>query len=176
MTRRAVLRALLVPSAAVAGLAVAVGLGAALSGPAPSIVGAPAPPLAGEDLDGQQRDLADLRGHVVLVNVWASWCPPCAEEIPVLLEAQSRFGADGLRVLGVVTQDRAPAARDAAAAWGANAYPSIRDEDGTLAVSWGIRGVPETFLVDRDGVLVERHIGPVTLDWLTDHLEPVVRR
>jgi DsbE subfamily thiol:disulfide oxidoreductase len=175
MTRRPVARRLLAPGLAAALLLAGI-LAAVWSGPAPSLIGAPAPPLRGEDLDGQLQDLTDLRGQVVVVNVWASWCPPCEAEIPILLDAQRRYADQGLAVLGIATQDRPAAAREAAAAWGADAYPSIPDADGKLAVTWGTRGVPETFVVDRDGVVVERHIGPVTAQWLDDRLEPVMRR
>lgn len=175
MNRRTLTRRVLVPGLAAATLVLTGALVTVWSGPAPSLIGSAAPALQGEDLDGRPQNLADFRGQVVLVNIWASWCPPCEAEIPILLDAQRRYADDGLAVLGIATQDRPAAARDAAAAWGADAYPSIRDEAGKLAVAWGSRGVPETFVVDRDGIVVERHIGPVTTQWLDERLEPVMR-
>lgn len=167
-------RAVLVPAIVAAGLAAAVGLGSAMSGSAPPLVGERAPVLEGTGLDGEHVALADLRGDVVLVNVWASWCAPCEDEIPVLLEADRRYAGGGLRIVGVATQDRPEAARRAATEWGADAYPNVPDEDGRIAVAWGVRGVPETFVVGRDGTVVDRHIGPVTIDWLDERLEPVI--
>jgi cytochrome c biogenesis protein CcmG/thiol:disulfide interchange protein DsbE len=155
---------------------VVVTLGALLAsraGPAPSLIDSPAPELSGVDLDGVNRDLRDYRGQIVLVNIWASWCAPCKEEIPVLVRAQEEYADDGVIVLGIATQDRAGNARQAATDWGADAYVSIVDEDGKLAVAWGSRGVPETYVVDRNGVVVHRHFGPVTDEWLAEHVEPV---
>lgn len=175
MTRRALIRRVLLPGLVVLAVAASGAVVTALSGPPPALAGGPAPTLTGADLDGGHQDLADRRGQVVLVNIWASWCAPCAEEIPMLLEAQQRYAGDGLVILGIATQDRPAAAARAAIEWGADAYPSVRDEDGKLAVSWGSRGVPETFIVDRDGVVVDRHIGPVTARWLNERLAPVMR-
>lgn len=144
------------------------------SAPQEPLIGRMAPALSGTDLDAEQRELEQLRGDVVLVNIWASWCSPCRDEIPALVEAEQRYADAGLRVLGVNTRDRLSHARRAAAEWGADAYPSIHDEEGRIAVSWGAVGVPETFVVDRDGTIVARHFGPVTADWVADTIDGLV--
>ncbi len=135
---------------------------------APSVlIGRPAPAFTLVALDGRSVSLADLRGQLVLVNFWASWCTPCREETP-LLEATSReFDARGLRVLGVVYQDSADAARAFEASYGLT-YPSLMDPAGRTAIDYGVLGIPESFLVDAIGVIRDRQIGPYT--------EPELRR
>ncbi|MGY2077652.1 TlpA family protein disulfide reductase [Blastococcus sp. SYSU DS0828] len=166
---------LLVPALLV-GLVLTVPLALALDRPegAPStaIVGSPAPALAGATLDGGHVDLADLRGSVVLVNVWASWCAPCREEMPLLVETARQWGPQGLRVVGIDVNDDDDAAREFLAGVGGTPFPSVADPDGRLAVEWGTTGVPETFVVDRDGTVVARRVGAVSAAWLADEVLP----
>ncbi|GAB1692884.1 TlpA family protein disulfide reductase [Krasilnikovia sp. M28-CT-15] len=112
---------------------------------------APAPRLRGTTLDGSSFDLAGRRGSVVLVNVWASWCDPCRQELPVLAAAQQRWSAQGFLVAGIDMHDNAESARRMLAETGAKDLTSVIDPQGTTAVAWGARGVPESFLVDRTG-------------------------
>lgn len=142
--------------------------------PSRSAPGASAPRLSGTGLDGATHDLADIRGTVVLVNFWASWCAPCREETEVLVLAGERYADDGLAVIGVNSQDRPRYARRAAAAWGADAYPNLLDEDGRLAVAWGVVGLPETFVLGPDRTIVERHKGAVTEQWIDDTVVPLL--
>ncbi|MBO0609032.1 cytochrome c-type biogenesis CcmF C-terminal domain-containing protein [Myceligenerans salitolerans] len=135
----------------------------------------PAPPLAGEGLDGGRYDVADLRGSVVLVAAWASWCAPCRDELPLLEDAAQRHEDDGLEVLGINVRDLPGPARRFAAEHDVS-FPSVVDRRGTLSVAWGLRGLPATYLVDRDGNLVARHPGPVTEEWIDTVVVPEVRR
>jgi cytochrome c biogenesis protein CcmG, thiol:disulfide interchange protein DsbE len=136
----------------------------ATRGPAAPPAGQPAPPLSGRSLDGGALDLADLRGSVVVVSVWAAWCTPCREELPVLVAAQRRHA--GLRLVGIDTRDGERQARDLLAQVGGDPATSVVDPDGTLAASWHVAGVPETFLVDAGGTVRARHLGPVEERWL----------
>jgi cytochrome c biogenesis protein CcmG, thiol:disulfide interchange protein DsbE len=126
----------------------------------------PAPGLRGRTLDGAPFDLTTLRGTVVLVNVWASWCDPCRQELPALAAAQSRWSADGFRVIGIDMRDNAESAHRLLAEVGATALTSVADQPGSLAVAWGVRGVPETFLVDRTGRVRWWTAGTVDATWL----------
>lgn len=135
----------------------------------------PAPPLAGEGLDGHEYDVEELHGSVVLVTAWASWCAPCRDEMPVLVDAQEELADSGLEVLGINVRDLPDPARRFAAEHELP-FPSIVDPKGTMSVAWGLRGVPATYLVDREGRLVEQHPGPVTQDWIDTVVEPEVRR
>jgi cytochrome c biogenesis protein CcmG/thiol:disulfide interchange protein DsbE len=142
--------------------------------PAPStLTGHPAPALSGRTLDGRRLDLAALRGSVVLVNIWASWCAPCREEIPLLVQAEKQLGPRGLRVVGVATRDGPVAARALLSELGGGPA-SLVDPDGSIAVEWGATGVPETFLVDQQGIVRGRCWGEVTQQWLRDNVEPLL--
>ena len=141
--------------------------------PAAAPVDRPAPPLAGATLSGTSLDLADLRGGVVVVSVWAAWCAPCREELPVLLAAERAH--PGVRLVGIDTRDGERQARELLAEVGGDPGSSVVDPDGALAASWDVAGVPETFVVDAGGTVRARHLGPVTARWLDDALVPLLR-
>lgn len=133
-----------------------------------------APELAGPGLDGAHIDLADYRGSVVIVAAWASWCTVCRSEFPVFERAQQDLGGDGLELIGLNLRDRPEAAVAALQQTGLD-LPSIVDSDGTLSVHWGVRGLPTTFLVDRDGEVVDVFHGQVTQEWIENVVAPVVQ-
>jgi cytochrome c biogenesis protein CcmG/thiol:disulfide interchange protein DsbE len=149
-------------------------VGGATAAPADLTTAGPAPPLAGRTLAGGSLDLADLRGRVVLVDVWAAWCAPCRQELPVLVAAQRRLGPRGLRWVGVDLRDGSRQARDLLASVGGDPANSLTDPQGRLARRWGVRGVPETFVVDAHGVVRDRHVGAVTRDWVDAHVLPLL--
>jgi cytochrome c biogenesis protein CcmG/thiol:disulfide interchange protein DsbE len=116
--------------------------------------------------------LADYKGKPVLINVWASWCDPCQEEMPLLEKANKRMVAAGGTVLGIDVQD------DQEKALGflrskQITFPSLRDRDRTYAHRFGVTGYPESFLVDRAGRVVALSRGPVDQTWLNEHLPKV---
>ena len=151
----------------VVALAVALGLVAALavgfaapdSSASSPLIGAPAPVFDLPTTNGGTRSLASLRGDLVIVNFWASWCVPCRDEAPLLEETAREFGDRGLRVLGVLYQDDPAAARAFEETYGLT-YESVVDASGRTAIDYGVFGIPESFLVDREGVIRERQIGP----------------
>lgn len=134
----------------------------------------PAPPLSGTTLDGGRFDLADARGHVLLVNVFASWCGPCRDELPLLMEADRRWSPQGLRLVGLNIRDGVEAVRSLLDETGARTLTVLPDPNGTRAVEWGVRGVPETFLIDRDGRIVDHRQGVVTRQWLEQRVAPLL--
>ena len=128
-------------------------------------VGAPAPAYSAETLDGKMISLADHRGQVVLLNIWATWCKPCREEIPALETLHQRHAAAGLLVAGVsidLTSEK-PRVESFARALGAT-YPLWLDPDDRVSNTFLAIGVPATYLIGRDGTLRWRHMGPVTAD------------
>jgi cytochrome c biogenesis protein CcmG/thiol:disulfide interchange protein DsbE len=125
----------------------------------------PAPTLRGITLDGRSLDLRRYRGKVVLINVWASWCGVCRGEHEVLTATNRAYAARGLEILGVDMRDTLLGARKFLAETGAS-YPNIRDPDGQIAIAWGTFRIPETFVVDRTGMIREKLVGPVTTAWV----------
>lgn len=152
-------------------------LASRLGGAAPVrsvLVGQPAPPLAGTALDGTPFDLADLRGEVVLVNVWASWCVPCQREQPVLVAAERELGPRGLELVGIDVRDEVPDALAFQEQYGGAPWPSVQDPDGRRAVDWGTFALPETYLVGRDGTIVSKAVGELDAAWIRDNVTPLL--
>jgi cytochrome c-type biogenesis protein CcmF len=134
-------------------------------------------PLPGEQardftlglLDGSSVTLSEMRGEVVLINFWASWCPPCEDEMPALQAIWEEFEAQGVTVLGVAYDDTEADAREMITQFGLS-YPVGLDAGDRISSDYGITGVPETFLVDQNGQVAYVHIGPVTAEQLRDNL------
>jgi cytochrome c biogenesis protein CcmG/thiol:disulfide interchange protein DsbE len=129
------------------------------------LVGRPLPALAGTTLAGEQLSTDELAGAPMIVNVWASWCGPCVEEHPVLLDA-----ARQVAVIGILYQDTPDAARSFLSRYGDGGWPSLLDPDGRLAVDLGVTGPPETFFVDGTGVVRAHHVGPLSEEVLREEL------
>lgn len=140
------------------------------------LVGHRAPELSGRTLAGARFDPASLHGRVVLVNVWASWCTPCRHELPLLIRTARRYRHDGLRVVTINTRDGVVPAREFLGKVGAEPFlkTAVSDPSGERAVEWGATGVPETFLLDRHGVVRARCVGALTPAWLDAHLVPLL--
>jgi cytochrome c biogenesis protein CcmG/thiol:disulfide interchange protein DsbE len=117
-------------------------------------------------LDGSaERSLAQLRGKVVVLNFWASWCPPCVNEAPVLERAQRQLAASGGTVLGVTYKDDAGASEDFMRSHKLT-YPSLRDDRLALAPKYGTTKLPETFVLDGRGRVVALSRGQVSQGFL----------
>jgi cytochrome c biogenesis protein CcmG/thiol:disulfide interchange protein DsbE len=129
----------------------------------------PAAPGAGvtlPTLDGSaRRSLGQLRGKVVVLNFWASWCGPCKNEAPVLERAQQRLAGSGGTVLGVTYKDDAQSSRDFVREHRLT-YPSLRDDRLDLAPKYGTTALPETFVLDKSGHVVAMSRGEVSQDFL----------
>jgi cytochrome c biogenesis protein CcmG, thiol:disulfide interchange protein DsbE len=117
--------------------------------------------------------LADYKGKVVVLNVWASWCDPCQEEMPLLEQAHKRMAAAGGTVLGVDVQDDQEDALGFLRSKGIT-FPSLRDRDRAYVHEFGVTGYPESFLIDAKGRVVALSRGPVDQAWLDTHLPKVL--
>src|SRR5215213_6907160 len=155
MPRRPILLALLVAVATT--LVVVLIVGTPASGPRVA-AGEPAPPISGTTIDGASFDLASLRGRPVIVNFWASWCVPCREEMPLLRDELAAHSADGLAIVGVIFKDQTDPARQFTDSFGVK-WPSATDADGSIAKSYRVVAPPQTYFIDRSGVLRSIHIG-----------------
>jgi cytochrome c biogenesis protein CcmG, thiol:disulfide interchange protein DsbE len=124
-------------------------------------VGEPAPPIMGATLEGKAFDLAAYRGTPLVVNFWASWCTPCREELPMFKEKLEALGpTDGLQMVGVLYKDQPDLARAFLDDFGAS-WPSIDDPDGAIAGAYRVVAPPQTYFIDKDGILRGIQIGEV---------------
>lgn len=129
------------------------------------------PAVEGLDRPGITPEL--LKGQVSVVNVFASWCVPCRDEHPVLLELLKRTG---VQLIGINQKDAPENARAFLTELG-NPYAAVgADKDGRQSIDWGVYGVPETFIVNPAGIITYKHIGPMTLDSLEKEVIPAIEK
>jgi cytochrome c biogenesis protein CcmG, thiol:disulfide interchange protein DsbE len=145
------------------GLLLLIGCAASTAQPTQPIVGAAAPDFALPALSGEPLRLSELRGRVVIVNFWASWCPPCLNETPRLVRWYEQHQSDGLAVLGVDTlyQDSREAVETFAREQQIS-YPVLLDDVGEISRQWQARQLPRSYVIDREGVVRFVRIGELT--------------
>ena len=132
----------------------------------------PAPEFSFETFDGDELSLSGLRGKVVMVDFWASWCPPCRREAPVLAAVYREYDPEAVEFVGVDIWDDEKDARAYLERYGVT-YPNGLDVGGVIAIDFGVTGIPEKYLIDRDGQVQRKFVGPVdaaTLRGLLDEL------
>ncbi|MES2932750.1 MAG: DsbE family thiol:disulfide interchange protein [Pseudomonadota bacterium] len=138
------------------------------------LIGKPAPAFSLTQLEDGQKNFSpqDMQGKVWLLNVWASWCAPCREELPALLTFSKQAVAP---IVGLNYSD----ARDDGQRWlnqYGNPYQlSAFDANGRIGIDYGVYGVPETFVIDKQGVIRMKHVGPVTADVLQEKILPLIQ-
>ena len=132
-------------------------------------VGDAAPAFQATDLAGATVALDDFRGRVIVVNFWATWCPPCRVELPELDAYQAEMGGQVV-VLGVDTGEP-PATVEPFVGQHGLRFPILLDGDGAIAAAYGVVGLPTSLIVDRSGVVRERVTGPMTRDTLARRVE-----
>jgi len=146
-----------------------------------ALIGRPAPavdlpPVASLERDGKAipgLSAAEFRGNVTLVNVWASWCIPCHDEAPFLLELA---GDTRIRLVGINYKDQPDNARRFLNRYGNPFIASGADQTGRAAIEWGVYGVPETFLIGRDGRIAYRLVGPISAANFGREVKPAIEK
>ncbi|HXS77216.1 MAG TPA: TlpA disulfide reductase family protein [Terracidiphilus sp.] len=143
--------------------------------PTSNLVERPAPQFVRGDLDGRQIDLKEFRGKVVLLNFWATWCAPCQIELPRFESWQKRYGAKGLQVVAVSMDDgEAPVRRTVRRLH--LAFPVVMGDAKLGEAYGGVLGLPITFLIDRNGVVVTKLKGETDLEQLESRVKALVAR
>lgn len=169
-SRSAVVATLLLAGAVIVMALVLQGCSEADDGPI--VAGSSAPGFTLTSLEGQQVSLSDYEGRPVLVNFWASWCPPCRDEFPELAKAREAHLDSGFEILGVTRNDAAEKSREFAEASGAE-WPILPDPDDAAWEAFSPVGVPTSYFIDPDGVVQRVHIGPLSGEQLGDHLAAI---
>jgi peroxiredoxin len=131
--------------------------------PKTAVIGKPAPDFTLVDRQGKTWSLSELEGQVVFINFWATWCPPCREEMPSLQRLYTLLPKDRFKMLSVLNRDD-PSLADRFAAKFSITIPILDDQKDIVGQLYGLTGVPETFIVDKQGVLREKYIGPAQWD------------
>ena len=139
------------------------------------LIGKAAPDFSLSRLDDAATQLrkSDMLGRVWMLNVWASWCAACREEQPLLLRFASRASVP---ILGLDYKDERGAGQRWLQNYGNPYVASLFDQDGRVGIDWGVYGVPETFIIDKQGVVRFKHIGGLTEEVIREQIEPLLRR
>jgi peroxiredoxin len=145
------------------------------SAPAP-VQGAPAPDFSLKTLDGQQATLSQLKGHPVLINFWASWCPPCRLEMPDLVKAYAAHKAEGFVLLGLnaTALDSLPDVTAFVKEFGMT-FPVLLDPDGSVEALYRLRGLPLSVFVDRQGIISRLNIGAMSADQIEQYIGEILK-
>jgi cytochrome c biogenesis protein CcmG/thiol:disulfide interchange protein DsbE len=146
-----------------------------------ALIGRPVPQTELPPIPGLLRDgapvpgltAADFKGAVTLVNVWASWCAPCRDEAPILMQlAEDKR----IRIVGINYKDQPDNARRFIGLYGNPFVAAGADSNGRASIDWGVYGVPETFVVGRDGRIAHKLVGPITPENLDSVLKPALEK
>lgn len=163
---------------AVIGFLALLGMGLLNMSPATGMSGVtrvrkPAPDFTLPTFDGGQLSLARYRGQPVVINFWASWCPPCREEAPILERVWRRYTDQGILFIGIDIQDKEEDARAYLKEFDIT-YPNVMDEDGTVTVDYGVIGIPVTFFIGKTGLVERRWVGAIREDQLSAWVEELI--
>jgi len=131
-----------------------------------------APDFVLKHVNGGDFRLSSLKGKVLILNFWATWCSPCRDEIPDLIALQKEYEGKGLVVVGVALDGRSEAVKSFVEKWGIN-YPIVLADEKTTK-DYGILGIPVSFIIDREGNIMEKHIGRVDRIALEKKLGPLL--
>ncbi len=135
----------------------------------------PAPDFTLQTLDGESVSLSDYRGKLVMINFWASWCPPCNSEMPDLQSYYEQHQDEDFIILGVNYQDTPDKVQAFVEKYSVT-FPILLDSDGRIANLFGVQGLPTSFFVDKEGNVLGYQPGPVTKEMLEDGITPLLQK
>ena len=137
------------------------------------LIGKPAPAFEAPILGSPEKTFstADMNGKVWLLNTWASWCAACRDEHPLLVEMK----AHGIPLYGLAYKDTAEEASEVLATMGDPYIVTAMDDDGRIGIDYGVYGVPETYVIDKAGIIRYKQIGPITPDALRNKILPLLK-
>jgi peroxiredoxin len=130
--------------------------------------GTPAPDFTFPGLDGKKVSLSDYKGKVVLVNIWATWCPPCVDEMPSMEKLYQKFKGENFEILAVSIDEPGLKAVAPFMKKSGLTFPALIDSEGAIKTVYGITGIPESFIIDQQGILIKKIVGPV--DWAATNI------
>lgn len=139
------------------------------------LIGKPVPGFRLTQLHAPEQTFApeDMKGRVWLINVWASWCVSCRQEHPILIDLARR---NIVPIVGLNHKDDGEQAKRWLIQYGGDPYQlSVADKDGRVGIDFGVYGVPETFVIDKQGVIRYKQIGPVTIEALEQKILPLIK-
>lgn len=122
---------------------------------------------------GEMIDLTDTQGHVVLINFWATWCPPCRDEMPVIEAAAQKYGDRGFRVLAVNVQEKSPQVVAFGQEMGLS-FPLLLDASGDVSRAYRVQNLPRSFFLARDGRVMRIHPGELTAETVERYLQELL--
>jgi peroxiredoxin len=128
----------------------------------------PAPDFAFPGLDGKMIRLSDHKGKVVLVNIWATWCPPCVDEMPSMEKLYQKFKAEKFEILAISIDEPGLKAVAPFMKKTGLTFPALIDSEATIKTTYRITGIPESFIIDKQGFLIKKIVGPV--DWASPQI------
>lgn len=126
-------------------------------------VGSPAPNFTFPDLTGKKVSLSDYRGRVVFLNIWATWCSPCVDEMPSMEKLYKQFKSDQFEIMAVSIDTQGVKVVVPFMEKLNLTFPALLDRKGKIRNIYGVTGIPESFIIDKNGIIIKKVIGP--LDW-----------
>jgi cytochrome c biogenesis protein CcmG/thiol:disulfide interchange protein DsbE len=134
-----------------------------------NVVKEPARDFTLMQLNGDPITLSQLRGNIVLIDFWSSWCPPCRQEAPALMAAYEQYRELGVEFVGIAIWDSDTSVKQFIDDHRV-IYPNGLDSDGSIAIDYGLTGIPEKYLVDREGLLIGKFVGPMSYEQINGAL------
>lgn len=128
-----------------------------------------------KDVDGKTIKLADFKGKVVILDFWATWCPPCRAEIPSFVDLQTKYKDKGLQVIGISMDEGGPAVLKPFIEKNKINYPIVIGTQKTTEDYGGIEGIPTTFIINKEGKIVGKHVGLTSKEEFEKEIEPLLK-